>query len=74
METSDTGIPHLRRTRNSYQLIVDRKPFLMLTGELPNSSLSDPVYMSEVQPNLKAMNVNIMLGALTWEMIDTEEG
>jgi Domain of unknown function (DUF5597)/Beta-galactosidase len=74
MNPSSMRIPHLRKTRTSYQLIVKDKPFLMLAGELHNSSLSDPTYMSGVWPNMKAMNVNTLLGAVTWEMIEPEEG
>ena len=73
MNPSGRRIPHLRKTHTSYQLIVKDKPFLMLAGELHNSSLSDSVYMTEVWLNMKAMNVNTLLGAVTWEMIEPEE-
>jgi beta-galactosidase GanA len=69
-----TPIPHLRKTKTSSQLIVKGKPFLMLAGELHNSSLSDPAYMSTVWPNMKAMHVNTLLGSVTWEMIEPIEG
>lgn len=61
-----TPIPHLRKTKTSSQLIVKGKPFLVLAGELHNSSLSDPAYMSTVWPNMKAMHVNTLLGSVTW--------
>ena len=65
--------PHLRKTRDSHQLIVNGKPFLMLAGELHNSSLSSAEYMREVWPNMNAMNINTLLGSVTWEMIEPEE-
>jgi len=68
------NIPHLRKTKNSAQLIVKGKPFLMLAGELHNSSLSSAEYMSTVWPNMKRMNVNTLLGSVTWEMIEPTEG
>lgn len=73
MSTS-VEIPYLRKTKTSSQLIVDGKPFLMLAGELHNSSLSSVEYMSTVWPNMKAMNVNTLLGSVTWEMIEPTEG
>jgi hypothetical protein len=71
---SDTLIPHLRATATSAQLIVKGKPFLMLAAELHNSSLSSAEFMSEVYPNMRAMNINTLLGSVTWEMIEPEEG
>lgn len=66
--------PHLKRTKNSSQLIVKGKPFLMLAGELHNSSLSSARYMSTVYPTMRTMNLNTLLGAVTWEMIEPTEG
>jgi hypothetical protein len=67
-------IPHLRKTKNSSQLILHGKPFLMLAGELHNSSLSDAAYMRTVWSNMKAANINTLLGSVTWEMIELVEG
>jgi hypothetical protein len=69
-----TQIPYLRKTKTSSQLVVHGKPFLMLAGELHNSSLSDAAYMSTVWPNMKATNINTLLGSVTWEMIEPAEG
>ena len=46
----------------------------MLAAELHNSSLSDAEYMRTVWPNMKAMNINTLLGSVTWEMIEPVEG
>lgn len=72
--TMAKSTPHLRRTKNSSQLIVKGKPFLMLAGELHNSSLSSAKYMATVYPTMKHMNLNALLGAVTWEMIEPTEG
>lgn len=69
-----SSIPHLRKTPNSSQLVVNGKPFLMLAGELHNSSLSNAAFMRTVWPNMKAMNINTLLGSVTWEMIEPIEG
>lgn len=72
--TAKTHIPHLRQYENTKQLIVHGEPFLMLGGELQNSSLSSAEYMREVWPKMAATNVNTLLGSVTWEMIEPEEG
>ncbi|GKU08827.1 glycoside hydrolase [Fusarium langsethiae] len=67
--------PHIQTSDNgSAQLIVKGKPFLMLPGELHNSSLSSAKFMSEVWPKMKADHVNTLLGSVTWEMIEPKEG
>jgi hypothetical protein len=67
--------PHLRRSdKGSVQLIVKGKPFLMLPGELHNSSLSSAKFMSEVWPRMKSDHINTLLGSVTWEMIEPREG
>ncbi|KAL5376248.1 hypothetical protein DPSP01_010600 [Paraphaeosphaeria sporulosa] len=68
------NIPHLQQYGTTKQLIVDGKPFLMLGAELQNSSLSSAEYMSEVWPKMVTTNINTVLGAVTWEMIEPEEG
>ncbi|PSN60741.1 glycoside hydrolase [Corynespora cassiicola Philippines] len=66
--------PHLQQHGNTKQLYVGGKPYLMLGGELQNSSLSSAEYMSEVWPKMVATNVNTLLGSVSWEMIEPEEG
>jgi len=67
-------IPHLRQTANSKQLIVKDEPFLMLAGELQNSSFSSPEYMNDVWTKLTTMNMNTVLGSVSWEQIEPTEG
>ncbi|MBN1415619.1 MAG: DUF5597 domain-containing protein [Bacteroidales bacterium] len=70
----DKNIPHLRQQGAATQLIVDGKPFLMLGGELGNSTASDMTYMKPVWPVLSAMNLNTLLAPVYWEFIEPEEG
>ena len=56
------------------QLIVDTQPFLILGGELLNSSSSSVDYMKEVWPCLSAMHLNTVLTPVAWETIEPEEG
>ncbi|KAL3490039.1 glycoside hydrolase superfamily [Aspergillus germanicus] len=66
--------PHLASTPSGTRLIVNGKPTLLLPGELHNSSLSSPKYMSSIWPTMKANHINTLLGAVTWEMIEPVEG
>lgn len=71
-----TSIPHLRKTKTSSQLIVHDKPFLMLSAELHNSTLSSAKFMADdkIWQNMKDMHINTLLGAVSWEQIEPLEG
>lgn len=70
----DSDIPRLRKQGSATQLIVHGKPFLVLGGELGNSSASDPTYMAPIWPKLRAMHLNTILIPVSWELIEPEEG
>ena len=71
---SADSIPHLERRGDATQLIVDGKPFLILGGELHNSSSSSVAYMKSVWPRMSAMHMNTVLLPVAWETIEPEEG
>jgi hypothetical protein len=71
---SVSTIPHLKKQGTATQLIVHDKPFLMLGGEMGNSSASDFKYMTPVWPKLKAMHLNTILMPIYWELIEPQEG
>jgi hypothetical protein len=74
VSTCQDQIPFLQKKANTTQLIVDGKPFIILGGELGNSSASTVQYMQPVWPKLKAMNLNTILVPVYWELIESEEG
>jgi len=66
--------PRLEKHGSTQQLIVDGKPFLILGGELGNSSASSAEYMRPHWPRLKAMNLNTVLAPVEWDLIEPVEG
>ena len=55
-------------------VLVDDKPFIMLAGELHNSSASSIDYMRPVWDKLAALHLNTVIGAVSWELVEPEEG
>jgi hypothetical protein len=56
------------------QLIVNRTPYVMLSGELHNSSSSSLEYMKPVWDKLKQMHLNTVIASVSWELFEPEEG
>ena len=55
---------------------LDGKPFLILTGELHNSTSSSEEYMERigVWEQMKRGNFNTVIASCSWELIEKEEG
>ncbi len=68
------GLPHLEKRGSATQLVVDGKPFLVLGGEVHNSSSSSVEYMKTVWPRLTAMHMNTVVLPVAWETIEPGEG
>ena len=66
--------PHLRQQGTATQLIVDGKPFLVLGGEVGNSTSSSLEYMRPVWPKLVSLNLNTVLVPVYWELLEPVEG
>ncbi len=67
-------ISHLEIEGPATQLIVDGKPFLMLAGELHNSSTSSLEYMEPMWDKLVALGLNTILATVSLELVEPEEG
>ena len=68
------GLPRLQQQGTTQQLLVHDRPFLILGGELGNSSASSAAYMQPHWPRLKAMQLNTVLAPVYWELIEPAEG
>jgi beta-galactosidase GanA len=71
---SQSQIPLLTKKGTTTQLIVDGKPFIILGGELGNSTATTLENMQSVWPKLKTMHLNTILMPVYWELIEAEEG
>jgi hypothetical protein len=69
-----TALPQIRPNGATKQLFVDDKPFIVLGGELHNSSASSIEYMKPIWDRLAAMHLNTVIGTVSWELIEPDEG
>lgn len=66
--------PRLHWQGRSVELWVQDKPWLVLGGELHNSSASSLAYFAEALDRACAVNINTILAPLYWELIEPSEG
>ena len=68
------SIPHMEKRGSATRLIVHGKPFIMIAGELHNSSSSNLEYMEKVWKKVQTLNLNTVLLPISWEQFEPEEG
>jgi beta-galactosidase GanA len=66
--------PRIRMENGAGQLIVKGQPFLILGGELGNSSAGTAAQADVILPKLAAMHVNTVLMPVAWEQLEPKEG
>lgn len=71
---TQNDLPRLEKIGNQHQLVVNGAPFLILGGELGNSTGSTMTSMAPVWSRLKEMNLNTILVPIYWELLEPEEG
>lgn len=67
-------LPQIKQNGLVKQMFVDGKPFIMLSGELHNSSASSIGYMKPIWDKLSAMHLNTVVSTVSWELLEPEEG
>jgi hypothetical protein len=73
---SQTMAPAIRLEKdgNAARLMIDRQPFLILGGELGNSSASNMEYLKPYWHRFREMNLNTVIVPVYWELMEPEEG
>lgn len=67
-------LPHIQMVNGTGQLIVNGRSFLILGGELGNSSASTAALADAIIPKLASMHMNTILMPVAWEQLETKEG
>ena len=67
-------IPHLEKQGTAARLVVNGKPMLLLCGELHNSSTGGLDYMRPIWKRMAEKNLNSVIAAVSWELIEPTEG
>lgn len=71
------GVAHAQNIKiQDRTLLINNKPFVMMSGELHNSTSSSAAYMRDnhIFDRLKAMNLNSIIATASWEIVEPEEG
>ena len=66
--------PTVRVQNGASQLIVNSKPFLLLGGELGNSSAGTAAQADTILPRLAGLHFNTVLMPVAWNQIEPQEG
>ena len=74
MGAESTRSPHLERHGTSTRFVVDGEPFIMLSGELHNSSASSLAYMEPIWDRMVTLHLNTVIAPLYWELVEPVEG
>ena len=69
-------IPYLEKVGSKTCLMVQGKPYVMLSGELHNSTASSISYMEQEKTfeNLRKLGLNTVIATVSWEQFEPVEG
>ncbi len=66
--------PEIRLDKPNGQLLVQGKPFLILGGELGNSSAGTLAQADAILPEMARLHMNTVLMPVAWEQVEPREG
>ncbi|NJK86028.1 MAG: DUF5597 domain-containing protein [Bacteroidales bacterium] len=64
----------MQKIGNRHQMMVNGEPFLMMAGELGNSTASTMESMKMVWSRLKGLHLNTLIVPVYWELLEPNEG
>ena len=67
-------VPFLQKQGTATQFIVNSRPFLILGGELGNSSAASVEDIEQIFPKLQRIGLNTVLVPAYWDLIEPVEG
>jgi hypothetical protein len=67
-------IPHLEKQGSATHLVVEGTPFLLISGELHNSTCGGFKYMRPIWNQLAKKNLNSVIASVSWELVEPEAG
>ena len=71
---TNNEIPHLEKQGEASRLVVNGKPFLLISGELHNSTCGGFEYMQPVWKRMADKNLNSVIATVSWELVEPVEG
>jgi beta-galactosidase GanA len=72
--TPPSDLPHFREENGTQQFVVHGKPFVILGGELGNSSAGTAVQADLILPEMARIHLNTVLMPVAWEQTEPTEG
>lgn len=72
--TNNNDMPHICDMNGTLTLMVEGKPFLMMGGEVHNSTSSSISWMERAWDKASELGLNTLLVPVTWELVEPEEG
>jgi hypothetical protein len=66
--------PYLEKQGTAIRLIVKGKPFLLISGELHNSTCGGYESMKPVWQKMAGKNLNSLIATVSWELIEPQQG
>jgi hypothetical protein len=67
-------LPSMSKSAEGGQLLVNGKPYLILGGELGNSSAGTAAQADSILPRMARMHLNTVLMPAAWEQVEPVEG